>query len=185
MNTGFLKQIQPDWTLFLDRDGVINLRPPDDYVKNVDEVIFSPGALQAIRMFAQIFTRIIVVTHQQGIGKGLMTEDDLQAVHRHMGLKISLAGGRIDKFYHCPDLAGAPGNGRKPNLVMANWAKNDFPEIDLSKSIMVGDTQSDIEFGRNAGMFTILLGNEPSPIDPDARFDNLLHFAQAITNTKP
>jgi D-glycero-D-manno-heptose 1,7-bisphosphate phosphatase len=180
MNTGFLKQIQTDWTLFLDRDGVINHRPPNDYVKSKAELIFLSGALEAIGLLSKKFNRIIVVTNQQGIAKQLMTTDDLHAIHNHMATQIKSAGGRIDKFYFCPDLADSPNNCRKPNPAMAQWAKADFPEIDFKKSVMVGDTQTDIGFGVNLGMFTVLLGHESSTIKPDACFENLLQFANSI-----
>ncbi|MCS6819569.1 MAG: histidinol phosphate phosphatase, partial [Chitinophagales bacterium] len=73
--------VDKTWTLFLDRDGVINLHYPNDYVKSVEEFIFLEGALDAIRDLSRVFKRIIVVTNQQGVGKGLMSEADLDLIH--------------------------------------------------------------------------------------------------------
>src|SRR5688572_23731927 len=89
-------------TLFLDRDGVINERIPGDYVKNWDEFIFLDGVLEALNILARKFNRIVVVTNQQGIAKGLMTEEDLNKVHQRMVLEIQESGGKIDKVYFCP-----------------------------------------------------------------------------------
>ena len=164
-------KIDQSWTLFLDRDGVINVRLIDDYVKNTGEFEFMPGVLEAFRIFAQKFGRIIIVTNQQGVGKGLMTMKDVEAVHDYMLKEIENQKGRVDKIYVCPQLKSDPDNYRKPSPRMAYMAQHDFPEIDFGKSVMIGDSNSDIEFGKNAGMHTILIGEE---------FDSLIEFANVI-----
>lgn len=146
------------WTLFLDRDGVINTRIVDDYIVKWEQFEFIDGVLEALAHFDQLFRRIVIVTNQQGIGKGLHTEQELNQLHSNMLHSIKSAGGRIDAIYFSPFLAKANDPSRKPNIGMALQAKNDFPEIDFHKSIMVGDTQSDMEFGRNAGMKTVFIG---------------------------
>ncbi|MFZ4456091.1 MAG: D-glycero-alpha-D-manno-heptose-1,7-bisphosphate 7-phosphatase [Bacteroidales bacterium] len=143
-------------TLFLDRDGVINRHRPDDYVKSWDEFEFLPEIVELFPLLNKKFKRIIVVTNQRGVGKGVMTEANLIDIHSKMTTKIREIGGRIDKIYYCTDTNNDSPN-RKPNIGMALQAKADFPEIDFSKSIMVGDSQSDIDFGKNAGMKTFLL----------------------------
>lgn len=173
-------KIDKSWTLFLDRDGVINVRLIDDYVKNVNEFEFIPGVLEAFRIFAERFGRIIIVTNQQGVGKGLMTMDDVATVHDYMLKDIASQKGRVDKIYVCPQLKSDPDNFRKPSPRMAYMAQHDFPEIDFEKSVMVGDSNSDIEFGKNAGMFTILIGDEPVKCKPDSKFESLLKFANVI-----
>ncbi|MCB9262745.1 MAG: HAD-IIIA family hydrolase [Flavobacteriales bacterium] len=145
------------WTLFLDRDGVINKRLIDDYVKSVDEFKFLYGAKKAIAAFSQIFGRIIVVTNQQGIGKGLMSVNDLEQIHQKMKNAIEKSGGRIDKIYHCPQLKTVKNNCRKPNNTMGLMAKKDFPEIDFKKSLMIGDSISDLKFAQNLGMQSIFI----------------------------
>lgn len=179
----FLSSVGKNWTLFLDRDGVINKRPVGDYVKSPESFQFLPGVPEALKMLTAKFGKIVVVTNQQGIGKNLMTEEDLQAIHQKMLDEVERAGAKIDKIYHCPDLAKRPENCRKPGLAMANRAKVDFPEIDFSKSVMAGDTKSDLEFGRNAGMVSILINTNKSILDKslfDVDFPDLLSFAKSL-----
>lgn len=179
-----LPEIDKTWTLFLDRDGVINRRPFEDYVKKWEEFEFLPGVLSAIDIFSGIFNRIIIVTNQQGIGKNLMTKEELHAVHSKMISEIENTGGKVDAIFHCPDLATKPVTCRKPGIKMAEWAKVRFPEIDFTKSIMAGDTISDMQFGQNAGMTTILIGNSEKDINNKLfvkQFDSLFDFASAIS----
>jgi len=163
-------------TLFLDRDGVINRHLPDDYVKNWEEFEFLPGVLDALVLLSDIFQHIVVVTNQRGVGKGLMTENDLNTIHETMLSVIQKNGGRIDKIYYCTDLENESIN-RKPNSGMANQAKKDFPGIDFEKSIMVGDSTSDIEFGNRLGMKTILIKQTSFP-------NNLLCFAHSLLKSE-
>jgi D-glycero-D-manno-heptose 1,7-bisphosphate phosphatase len=179
-----LTQINNDWTLFLDRDGVINHDKDNDYIRNWEEFRFYDTTLEAMALLAQRFARILIVTNQKGVGRQLMTLADLQGIHQHMQEEISKTGGRIDSIYFCSDLDNDSIN-RKPNPGMAFQAKADFPGIDFSKSIVVGNRTSDMEFGRNAGMYTVFVASThpetPFP-DPriDMRFDNLLDFAIAM-----
>lgn len=138
-------------TLFLDRDGVINRHRPDDYVKNWNEFEFLPGILESLAAWNRQFKHILVVTNQRGVGKGLMSEDTLLEIHKRMVEEIERLGGRIDRIYYCTDLNNDSPN-RKPNIGMALKAKAEFPDIDFAKSIMVGDSESDMEFGRNCCM---------------------------------
>ena len=169
------------WTLFIDRDGVINHEKEDDYILNVSEFLFYDGVTDAMKILSPYFELIVMVTNQRGIGKGLMTSNDLNGIHQYMLQKIEKNDGRIDKIYFCSDLNESP--NRKPNPGMALQAKSDFPQIDFSKSIMVGNRKSDMQFGRNAGMQTVFLATThpeteyPSPLI-DLKFDNLLDFAR-------
>lgn len=172
--------INNDWTLFLDRDGVINDRIIDGYVTKIEEFNFLPNVIEAFKIFKNKFNRIIVVTNQQGVGKGLMTEDDVKKVHDFMINELENRDGKIDKVYFCPQLKSVPDNYRKPSPKMAYMAKEDFPEIDLSKSIMIGDMNSDVEFGKNAGMKTIFIGDNELKQIPDGRFNSLYDFAKVI-----
>ena len=92
-------QIDKQWTLFLDRDGVINKKLDDDYVKNIEEFSFIKGSKEAIAVFNLLFGRIVVVTNQQGIGKGLMSKQDLKEVHDYMELELVKAGAHLDKNF--------------------------------------------------------------------------------------
>ena len=172
------KQKKPSRALFLDRDGVLNRRLPGDYVKTWNEFDFLPGVLRALRLLRPHFDPILVVTNQQGIGKGKMTEADLKSVHRLMKKVIRKKGGHIDKIYHCPDLESGQPNCRKPNKEMGMMAKADFPEIHFEESVMVGDSDPDLLFGRRLDMTTILIGADQSGAkEPaDYAFRDLLDF---------
>jgi len=175
--------LNKEWTLFLDRDGVINERIIGDYVKNTDEFHFIDGVPDAIAEFSKVFGLIIVVTNQQGIGKELMTEEDLRIIHDFMVRGVQEAGGRISKIYHCPYLKRSNSPLRKPATGMGLQAKKDFHEIDFSKSIMVGDSQLDMEFGRRLGMIRIFISDEAEKDSQDLydlRFPSLLSFAQGL-----
>ncbi len=177
--------ISKNWTLFLDRDGVINRRLVDDYVKSWDEFEFIEGVLDAIKKFSEIFGKVFVVTNQQGIGKGLMTEDTLIEIHRKMADEIAKAGGNIDKVYFCPDLKSSGSFCRKPQIGMGLKARKDFPEINFKRSIMAGDTASDMKFGKRLKMKTVLIGDDLSvasenPALVDFQYDSLIDFAQLL-----
>ena len=172
--------INEDWTLFLDRDGVINVRIIDGYVTKIEEFEFLPNVIEALRIFKNKFKYIIVVTNQQGVGKGIMKFEDVEEVHRFMVQKVADNEGKIDKVYFCPQLKSVQDNYRKPSPKMAYFAQNDFSDIDLSKSIMVGDMNSDVEFGKNAGMKTVFIGNNELTITPDDRFETLYDFAKIL-----
>ncbi len=169
------KIIDSTWTLFLDRDGVINRRLIGEYVKNWSEFEFLPGVLSSLALFAHRFGRLLVVTNQQGIYKGLMTESDLHAIHARMHAAIEAHGGRLDGIYHCAGSdADDPSQCRKPRIGMARQAKRDFPTIDFRRSLMVGDSVSDLQFGRNVGMYTVWISARP--LSPEERHLADLHL---------
>ena len=145
------------WSLFLDRDGVINKRLPGQYVVNYHQFEFESGALEAIASCSKLFQYLFVVTNQQGVGKGLMTHEDLQEVHELMIRDIQNAGGWLDNVYYSPDLASDPYPTRKPHPQMALQAQSDYPFVDFKKSIMVGDSISDMEFGLGLGMTCVFI----------------------------
>ena len=142
-------------TLFLDRDGVINQKLEGRYVTNFNEFVFVKNSDLAIRKLHKIFKRILIVTNQQGIGKGIMTEDDLNLLHLQMQRKLNPDFDLIDKIYFCPCLEGDSCNCRKPKTGMLEKAKLDFPEIIIKSSFLIGDSESDIEAGNKFGLKTI------------------------------
>ena len=147
-------------TLFLDRDGVINKKLEQRYVTNFEEFVFVKNSDVAIRKLHKIFKRILVVTNQQGIGKGIMTEDDLNLLHLQMQRELSVDFDLIDKIYFCPCLEGDDCNCRKPKIGMLENAKLDFPEIKIEDSFLVGDSDSDILAGKKFGLTTIKVSSE-------------------------
>jgi D-glycero-alpha-D-manno-heptose 1-phosphate guanylyltransferase len=149
-----------EWTLFLDRDGVLNKRIVDDYVKDPGEFEWIPGVLEALKILSEFFGKIIIVSNQQGIGKGQMTENDLEIIHSKMLNEINQHDGRVDAIYFAPQLKSENSAYRKPGIGMALQAKADFPGIDFSKSVMAGDSENDLQFGRKAGMITVFINTE-------------------------
>ncbi len=177
--------ISKEWTLFLDRDGVINRRLVDDYVKTWDDFKFLDGVLEAMKIFNQSFGKIVVVTNQQGVGKGLMKVQTLEEIHMRMTSEVENAGGRIDKIYFCPDLKDSGSFNRKPQVGMGLKAKKDFAQINFKTSIMAGDSVSDMKFGRCLGMKTVWISSELSvprkyPQLVDFSFDDLFLFSQNL-----
>lgn len=177
----FLQDVDTGWTLFLDRDGVININKTDGYVLDRSQFFFTEGALEAISNLSRIFGKIIVITNQRGIGKGLMTEQDLEDIHRFMVGKIECCGGRIDAIYFSADVEDTHPD-RKPNPGMAFKARERFPEIDFARAVMIGDKAIDMEWGRNIGAQTVWIVSEHFAIPSgdarvDARFDSLADFA--------
>lgn len=172
-------------SLFLDRDGVINVRLVDDYVKCPAEFVIIDGVLEAISIFAKKFNHIFIVTNQQGIGKGLMSEADLNEIHSVFMRQVEENGGTIDKIYFCPALKSEHSFMRKPSIGMALQARREFPDVILKDSVMVGDSKSDMLFGRRAGMKTVLVGDEQdiakqSPHLVDYYYPDLLTYAKNI-----
>ena len=150
-------KIDTNWSLFLDRDGVVNRRIVDDYVRNWEQFEFLPSTLAALKELSSVFGRIIVVTNQQGVGKGLMSEKDVENLHLRMMAEVKDRGGRIDEALFCGALEKSGSFNRKPNIGMALQARKRFPEIRFRQSVMVGDSLSDMVFGKRVGMKTVFL----------------------------
>lgn len=183
-----LQVIDSTWSLFLDRDGVINIEKEGSYILNRDEFRFYENTVSALEILSQYFGRIIVVTNQRGVGKSLMTLEDLHDIHEFMRSEIHAGKARIDHIFYCTDTDNESEN-RKPNPGMAFQAKKLFPEIDLRKSVMIGNKLSDMQFGRNAGMKTVFVATtHPQTPYPnqytDMRCDDLMDFAIAIQKQK-
>lgn len=170
--------------LFLDRDGVINVRKMGGYITSYSEFEFIDGVKQALAIFNKIFYRIFIITNQQGIGKGLFTQDDFNKLTLLMLNDINESGGRIDKVYMCPFLKEEQSLMRKPSIGMGLKAKEDFPEVDFSQSIMVGDSNTDMIFGKNLGMYNVFIDNHTGePYDETIiheKYDSLIQFANNI-----
>ena len=174
-----LKKIDNSWTLFLDRDGVINHEKHQDYIHTWDEFKFYDGAKVAIQIFTKKFNRLIIVTNQKGVAKGVTKLEDLELIHKNMINDIEAVGGKIDAVYYCPELESP---NRKPNSGMGLQAAKDFADIDLTKAIIVGNTLSDMEFGRNLGIKTVFLTTTRPEVETnderiDAVYPSLIAFA--------
>ncbi len=141
--------------IFLDRDGVLNRRIPGGYVTNYSEWEWLPGARAACAELAQYFDRVLIVTNQQGIGKGLMTEEELRTVHQQVLEDIQASSGRIDGIYYCPHLKSDNCSCRKPRPGLVRQALNDFPAISLADSYLAGDSYSDLLLANRVRLQTV------------------------------
>jgi len=154
---------------FIDRDGVINAEV--DYVHRIEDFYLLPGVVEGLRLLHEVGYALVVVTNQAGIGRGLYTEADYQALTAHMKALLDTAGAPMAAVYHCPHHPTA-GLGayridcdcRKPRPGMLLQAARDLG-LDLASSVIVGDKQSDLEAGRAAGLAACVLvesGHAPS-----------------------
>ncbi len=169
--------------MFLDRDGVINIEKKNSYVLNKHEFILYENTLDAFKIFKKHFDKIIVVTNQRGIGRELMSHDDLQEIHDHFQEILKKINCKIDAFYYAPDIED-DAILRKPNIGMGLKAKEDFPLIEFEKSYMVGNNLSDMQFGKQLGMKTIFLTTtQSSPIEDkliDECYSSLYDFSKSL-----
>ena len=143
-------------TLFLDRDGVINRWLPGEYVHEWEQFVFLPGILECLRLWAQKFKHIIIVSNQRGVGKGKMKQSELDAVHERMLAEIRQVGGRIDAIYTCTAV-NEDDPRRKPNPGLFEEARRDWQDITPERSLMLGDSNYDRDFARNCGMDFVLM----------------------------
>ena len=128
---------------FLDRDGVIDKKAPrHDYIKTWREFEFLPGAINAIKILNQKGYFVIVITNQQGIGKGLFSVETLDEIHKNMQNELKKKDAKIDKIYFCPHLESEKCNCRKPKPGMFLQAIKEN-NIDIDKSIAIGDSNTD------------------------------------------
>lgn len=171
--------------LFLDRDGVLNRCVDAGYVGTQEAFEFLPGVLEALKTAGGLFRHIFVVTNQPAVGKGLMTADELEALHVWMCGEIQRAGGRIDRVYSCPDPKEARSFYRKPAVGMGLRALREFPAVVAADSFMVGDTRTDMAFGHRLGLHTVLIGGNEAALAPpclvERRYDRLADFIEEMT----
>lgn len=143
------------FTVFLDRDGVIN-RNRANYVKQWSEFRFLPGARRAIASLTAAGYRIIVVTNQACVGKGLLSPSALDDLHGRMRREIEQAGGRIDGIIYCPHRSDEGCLCRKPAPGLLLRARDEYG-VDLRHAVMVGDSMTDICAATAAGVPAILV----------------------------
>jgi len=153
---------------FLDRDGVINRKMPEgQYVTRWEEMLFLPGATEAIFLLQRAGFRVIVVSNQRCVAKGLLTVRELDSIHRRMCEEFSVAGATIDGVYYCPHDNQPPCACRKPAPGLILKAAREH-ELDLAGSWMIGDSDIDVAAGRNAGCKTARLLNRAENEDDSA-----------------
>lgn len=179
-----LSDIDPHWTVFIDRDGVINHEKKEGYILDWQEFRFYDGVKEAFKLLDRKFGKIIIVSNQRGVGRGLMTESTLRDIHERMQEEIEAAGGRVDRIYYCTSTDNLHPD-RKPNPGMAFHAAREIPGVDLSRSVMLGNKPSDMLFARYAGIYSVFIAttNPDTPFphpDIDIRFNSLPDFANSL-----
>lgn len=177
--------------IFLDRDGVLN-ENRDDHVKCWSEFKFLSGSLAALSILAKLPYPIITVTNQAIINRGIVSANTVEDIHQRMLDEVTRTSGRIDGIYYCPHSAEETCDCRKPEPGLLLRAAEDL-ELDLSRSVFVGDATSDILAGHRAGCATVLvltgrgrrsqaeLLNNPF-VAPDAVAADLFEATAAILN---
>jgi D-glycero-D-manno-heptose 1,7-bisphosphate phosphatase len=141
--------------VFLDRDGVIN-ENREDYVKSVDELKFLPGSVEAISRLTAAGFRVIIVSNQQGVGRGLILHETLEQINKALLDELASVGSGVSGIYYCPHLKEEDCACRKPKPGLLLQAAADMG-FDVAGSVFVGDSVGDIEAGRAAGCQTILV----------------------------
>lgn len=150
--------------VFLDRDGVINKRPPmHEYVSCKEELILLPGVAAAIRRLNTAGLFVFVISNQRGVSRGLFTMETVNDIHRYLNEELGREGARIDEFYVCPHGENEC-NCRKPAPGLLIKAEEDLRDkgyiIDKEHSVMIGDADTDIEAGNAYGVRGIKIGNK-------------------------
>ncbi|MFA7627478.1 MAG: HAD family hydrolase [Candidatus Kapaibacterium sp.] len=159
--------------VYFDRDGIVNVRLIDDYVRYPDEFRIIPEAAELIKYLKEKSFYVILITNQQGIGKKLMTIEDLDKIHEFMQQELNKSVSyKFDDIYFCPDLEESGSFRRKPNPGMILEAAEKW-NIDNNVSFMIGDSDTDIVAGKSAGTKTIFIGTKKSPSNPDYHFTTL------------
>ncbi|MBP1673741.1 MAG: histidinol-phosphate phosphatase family protein [Bacteroidetes bacterium] len=181
-----IPQIDKTWTLFLDRDGVINERIIDGYVMDSKDLILTKNVISALQLLKNYFGKMFVVSNQQCIGKGLCNETAINKVHADLNDILLKNKILIQDFLVCPHKASDHCNCRKPKPGLALQAQMKFPSIDFTKSVVVGDMLSDLQFGKTLGMVTVYVGDTDVPNfdlikeNADLMYDNLFEFAKTF-----
>jgi len=167
--------------ILLDRDGVLNLRPPrGEYVRDLTDFVWEPGALSALQMLREANYRIIVVSNQAGIARGEITEEALGRIHERMRSEAELSGGRIDAIYYCPHHWNDGCECRKPRPGMLFRAQRDY-HLDLTKTLFVGDDERDSQAAKAAGCPFAMVSPERCLLDIVRSMPGVRSFALART----
>ena len=179
-------------TIILDRDGVIN-HDSDDFIKSVDEWVAIPGSLEAIALLHRHGYRVVVITNQSGVARGLLSLTTLNDIHRHMLAEARNKGGLIEAVFFCPH---GPDDGcqcRKPLTGMFKDVASRL-KIEMNGVPAVGDSMRDLQSARDVGALPVLVktgkgkqtarllkkNESPVPLDEVVNYKNLASFADAL-----
>jgi len=159
--------------VFLDRDGVLNRKPPPgQFVTRWEDFELLPGVEEAIAILNRSGRKAIVVTNQRGVALGLYSLEELAEMHERLQARLAAAGGHLDGIYICPHDVGQC-SCRKPLTGLFEQAFRDFPDACAANSVMIGDSLRDIEAGKKLGMRTVLVDDGEDARDDFARARSL------------
>jgi histidinol-phosphate phosphatase family protein len=152
------RRVKPSLVVFLDRDGVICRYFARDFTKKWEEFEFLSGAREALKLLNQAGAKVIIISNQSGVNKGIYSAQDLQEIDCKMAEAVAASGGRIDASFYCPHTSEEACFCRKPGTGLVKKAVSDL-RLDLKKSAayFVGDAETDIITGHQAGLITILV----------------------------
>lgn len=141
-------------TVFLDRDGTVNL--DTGYITSPDELVLIPGVIEAVARLNRAGAKVVLITNQSAIARGLMSADQLKTIHAVLMARLEAGGARFDAIYYCPH---HPDDGcacRKPQPAMVHRAVADLG-LDLTRAYVVGDQPRDMELARQVGVRSVLV----------------------------
>lgn len=154
--------------VFLDRDGVINRKPPEGrYIARWSDFHLLPGVESAIAALNRSARRVIVVSNQRGVALGYYTPADVDALHAQLQQHLAAHGAHIDAFYFCPHDKDQC-DCRKPGTGLFHQAFQNFPEASAANSVVIGDSGSDIDAARALGFPSIFIHGDPATQKPGA-----------------
>lgn len=173
------KELPKKRAIFIDRDGTINV--DHGYTYRIEDFHFLPKAIEGLKMLAKLDYKLIIITNQSGIGRGLYTHKQFEEVTQHMLKELTQHHLHIDKVYHCPHHPDEKCTCRKPEIGMLKQAEKDF-NLDLRHCFMIGDLDKDIEAGKRAGCKTILIKNKEYAVTttPDVTVTTIVEAAEWI-----
>jgi len=154
--------------IFIDRDGVINERRPDDYVLNFSQFVFVPGIRAALKQLASLGLPMIIISNQAAVGKGLLSVSGLEEITARMAETLREDGTVLTAAYFCTHRTDENCICRKPKPALLQAAATDF-YIDLPRSIFIGDSETDVLAAKAVGVTPVLLGTglQNGPGTPD------------------
>ena len=169
--------------VFFDRDGIINVSPGPGYVERVEDFHLQPPFLDALRVARARGYAAVVITNQRGVGRGIMTQAALDAIHDALAARLDAEGLHLDAIYVCTANDHAHPD-RKPNPGLLQRAAADHG-LDLAGSWMVGDQETDITAGRRAGCRTILVNPDAAATEAEIRLRDIAELAACLEKILP
>ncbi|MFH1877542.1 MAG: HAD family hydrolase [Candidatus Omnitrophota bacterium] len=178
--------------VFIDRDGVVNKDPAGwteyGYVTRWEDFVFLPGVLDAFKKFAESGYSAVIITNQQCVGKGYLSENELDLIMSRMKNEVEEHGGRIAGIFYCPHLKEEKCACRKPDDGLFRMAAEKLGISDFSGSFFIGDTSRDVAAGKKARLKTIVVLSGKSSredvagfgVKPDYVCEGLLEAADRV-----